>query len=367
MKKLLFGAYSLDLGGIEKALVILVNTLQEKGYDITLVLEKKQGIFLNEINPQIKIIEYTPSNSQNTIKRKLTNLFKRIKFTLKYKNKFDFSACFATYSLPASFIARTASQNCYLWGHADYLTLFDNNEEQMKEFFIERDYDKFKKIIFVSEEGKQNFIKVFPQMKEKTIVCNNLIDAKKIIKMSEQKLTDEETKKIRNNEDSKTTTFINVGRHEERQKKLSRLIDAASLLKKDNFDFQILLIGDGPQTEEYRKQVKEKQLENNILFLGRKQNPYPYFKISDCVVLTSDYEGYPVVFLESYILKKPIITTKVSDYKEVENKHGYVTEKDTTDIYKKMKLFITNGFEKTEKFNYEKYNTEIIQKIEKLF
>lgn len=367
MKKILFGAYSLDLGGIEKALVILVNTLQEKGYDITLVLEKKQGIFLNEINPQIKIIEYTPSNSQNTIKRKLTNLFKRIKFTLKYKNKFDFSACFATYSLPASFIARTASQNCYLWGHADYLTLFDNNEEQMKEFFIERDYDKFKKIIFVSEEGKQNFIKVFPQMKEKTIVCNNLIDAKKIIKMSEQKLTDEETKKIRNNEDRKTTTFINVGRHEERQKKLSRLIDAASLLKKDNFDFQILLIGDGPQTEEYRKQVKEKQLENNILFLGRKQNPYPYFKISDCVVLTSDYEGYPVVFLESYILKKPIITTKVSDYKEVENKHGYVTEKDTTDIYKKMKLFITNGFEKTEKFNYEKYNTEIIQKIEKLF
>ena len=84
-------------------------------------------------------------------------------------------------------------------------------------------------------------------------------------------------------------------------------------------------------------------------------------------MLTSDYEGYPVVFLESYILKKPIITTKVSDYKEVENKHGYVTEKDTTDIYKKMKLFITNGFEKTEKFNYEKYNTEIIQKIEKLF
>ena len=41
MKKLLFGTYSLDIGGIEKALVILVNKLQEKGYDITLVLEKK--------------------------------------------------------------------------------------------------------------------------------------------------------------------------------------------------------------------------------------------------------------------------------------------------------------------------------------
>ena len=373
MKKLLFGAYSLDLGGIEKALVILVNKLQEKGYDITLVLEKKQGIFLNEINSQIKIIEYAPSDSKNIIQRKLINLFKRIKFTIKYKNKFDFSACFATYSLPASFVARTASQNCYLWGHADYLSLFHENETEMKKFFIDRNYNQFRKIVFVSEEGKQSFIKAFPEMKERTMVCNNLIDSKKIIKLSEEKVSEEDLKIIKKNEETlnsnennKITTFINVGRHEERQKKLSRLIDAASLLKKDNLNFQILFIGDGPQTDEYKKQVKEKQLENNILFLGRKQNPYPYFKISDCIVLTSDYEGYPVVFLESYILEKPIITTKVSDYKEVENKHGYVTEKDTTDIYEKMKLFITNGFEITEKFDSEKYNSDIIKKIEKL-
>lgn len=367
MKKLLFGAYSLDLGGIEKALVILVNKLQEKGYDITLVLEKKQGIFLNEINPQIKIIEYAPSDSKNIIQRKLINLFKKIKFTIKHKNKFDFSACFATYSLPASFVARTASQNCYLWGHADYLSLFHGNETEMKKFFIDRNYNQFRKVVFVSEEGKESFIKAFPEMKERTMVCNNLIDDKKIIKMSEEKVPEEDLKIIKKNNDCKITTFINVGRHEERQKKLSRLIDAASLLKKDNLNFQILFIGDGPQTEGYKKQVQEKQLENNILFLGRKQNPYPYFKISDCVVLTSDYEGYPVVFLESYILEKPIITTKVSDYKEVENKYGYVTEKNTKDIYEKMKLFIVNGFEIKEKFDYKQYNKEILEKIEKLF
>ena len=60
MKKILFSAYSLDVGGIEKALVILLNKLQQKEYDITLVLEKKGGIFLNELNPKIKIITYTP-------------------------------------------------------------------------------------------------------------------------------------------------------------------------------------------------------------------------------------------------------------------------------------------------------------------
>ncbi|CDE15240.1 uncharacterized protein BN670_00066 [Clostridium sp. CAG:470] len=369
MKKLLFGAYSLDIGGIEKALVILVNKLQEKGYDITLVLEKKQGIFLNEIDPKIKIIEYAPSNSKNKIQRKIINLIKRIKFTLKYKNKYDFSASFATYSLPASFIARTASKNCYLWGHADYLTLFDGNAEKMKEFFIERNFDKFKKIIFVSKEGKDSFIKVFPEMKEKTMVCNNLIDANKILELSKEKIPEEDLSKINKLENTKkeTTIFINVGRHQEKQKKLSRLIEAATMLKKDNMNFKIIFIGDGPETEEYKKQVKNNQLENNIIFLGKKQNPYPYFKIADCVVLTSDYEGYPVVFLESFILEKPIITTKVSDYKEVENKYGFVTEKDTKDIYEKMKNFILNGFEIKEKFDYKKYNEEILKKIEDLF
>ncbi len=371
MKKLLFGAYSLDLGGIEKALVILVNKLQEKGYDITLVLEKKQGIFLDKINPHIKIIEYAPSESKNILKRKIVNLYKRIKFTMKNKNKFDFSASFATYSLPSSFVARTASKNCYLWGHADYLTLFDGNEQEMRNFFVERNYSQFKKIVFVSKEGRDSFIKTFPEMKNRTIVCNNLINAKKIIEMSKEKISGDDLKILKQNEkmlkNDNITTFINVGRHEEKQKQLSKLIDAASLLKKDNLSFRILFVGDGPQTQEYKKRVKEKELENNIIFLGRKQNPYPYFKISDCVVLTSDYEGYPVVFLESYILEKPIITTKVSDYEEVENKYGFVTEKNVQDIYEKMKKFISEGFEIKEKFDSEKYNDEIIKKIEGLF
>ena len=60
MKKLLFAAYSLDIGGIETALVTLINYLQKNGYDITIVLEKKQGIFLEQIDKNIKIIEYKP-------------------------------------------------------------------------------------------------------------------------------------------------------------------------------------------------------------------------------------------------------------------------------------------------------------------
>ena len=359
MKKLLFAAHSLNLGGIEKALVTLTNTLSKKGYKITIVLEKKEGIFLKELDPKIEIIEYKTNYDKNIFIRKIRNLCKRIKFIIKNKNKFDFSASFATYSIPSSFIARMASHNCYLWGHADYLTLFKNNKQEMEQFFKERKYNKFKKIIFVSKEGRKNFIKVFPNMKEKTIVCNNLIDANKIETQSKEKINYKKTEGV--------TLFVNVGRHDEKQKKLSRIIEVGEKLKKENYKFKILLIGDGPETDEYKKNVKEKNLEKEIVFLGRKQNPYPYFKIADCTILTSDYEGYPVVFLESFILNRPIITTKVSDYEQIDGKYGYVTEKNVEDIYEKMKKFIENGFTIKEKFDSLKYNNEIIKKIESLF
>jgi len=357
MKKLLFAAYSLDVGGIEKALVTLLNELQKRGYEITLVLEKKEGIFLNEINSNIQIITYTPNNDKNILKRKFINFINQINFTLKYKNKFDFSASFATFSNAGAFVSRTASKNSHLWGHADYLTLFQNDVEETRKFFIEKKYNKFKKIVFVSKEGRDTFVSVFPEMKEKTIVCNNLIDNQKIEKLANEEI---ELKK------EEITTFLNIGRHDEKQKKLSKIIEVAKKLKQENYRFKILFVGDGQDSDQYKEMVKQYQLEEQIIFLGRKQNPYPYFKISDCVVLTSDYEGYPVVFLESMILNKPLITTKVSDYEEVEGKYGFTTTKDIDDIYEKMKLFIENGFEIKEKFDAEKYNNQIIEKIENL-
>jgi len=205
-------------------------------------------------------------------------------------------------------------------------------------------------------------------MKEKTMVCNNLIDADKILELSKEKIPEEDLSKINKleNTQKETTIFINVGRHQEKQKKLSRLIEAATMLKKDNMNFKIIFIGDGPETEEYKKQVKNNQLENNIIFLGKKQNPYPYFKIADCVVLTSDYEGYPVVFLESFILEKPIITTKVSDYKEVENKYGFVTEKDTKNIYDIEIILVNDGSQDGTEKIAKKYQEQYPQKIKYL-
>lgn len=357
MKKLLFSAVDMNVGGIENALLTLLNYIVEKDYKITLVLEKKQGAFLRDLDNRIKIVEYTPSKNKNVFIRKIINLMKRICFMLKYKNRFDFSASFATYSKVASFVARTSSSNNLLWGHADYLELYKGDKEKVKEFFNDLHYDKFKKIVFVSKKACKSFLNLFPDMKDKVVFCNNLVDYKKIENLSNETIEEKKT----------TYTFVNVGRHDELQKKLTRIIDAAKMLKEDKLKFEIFFIGEGKDTKFYKELTEAYGLQEQIKFLGLKKNPYPYMKLADAIVLSSDYEGYPVVFLEALILNKPIITTDVSDaVEDIKDKYGKVVKKNADDLYKTMKQLIEEGFDIKCKFNAKEYNKEVERKLEKL-
>lgn len=354
-KKILFSAYSLEIGGIENALVNLVNRLIED-YDVTLVLEEKKGTFLQRIDSRIKIVKYTPSRNKIVLFRKTVNFIKQIKFKLIYKNKFQFAVSFATYSKPGSFCARTASRNNCLWVHSDYLELYNNNEKKVREFFEGVNYNKFSKIVIVSEKAKNSLIKVLDNIEEKTIVINNIIDYKIIEKL------EKETIEIKKDKD--VITFLNVGRHDESSKKLSRLIEAVELARNDGYKFKVMLVGNGKDTKKYINLVKEKGLEDIIFFLGEKKNPYPYFKICDCVIMTSDHEGYPVVFSESKILNIPIITTDVSDSKkDIDGKYGIVVEKSSEAVYEAMKKYMEEGYKIKEKFNCKNYNEEILKKI----
>lgn len=359
MKKLLFSAYSLDVGGIETALVTLLNELAKKQYEITLVLEKKQGIFLEDIDKKIKIIEYSPSNNKNVIFRKIINLAKRTKFILKYKNKFDFSASYATYSLPGSFVARTASKNSVLWVHSNYMTLFNNDKSEFNKFFEQLNIKQFSKIIFVSNDAKNAFIEQFAKFGEKSIVINNIIDYNKILKLSEENITEKK--------EDNTTTFLYVGRLTEKDKKVSRIIESAKILKEKNVQFKVIIIGDGKDKKQYTKMVQDYELEKYVIFLGKKKNPYPYFKVSDYLILTSEYEGFPVVYNEAKILNLPVITTNVSDSKTIiGNNYGIITSKDINDIAKNMEMVINSKIQNKEKFDFKKYNEINIQKLEKI-
>lgn len=353
MKKILFSAYSLEVGGIETALITLLKNIHTK-YDITLILEKKQGIFLKDVPSNVKIITYHPSNCKIGIFRKIINFLKQQNFRRNYQNQFDVSICYATYSYPAAFTARVASKNSILWVHNDYLNFYEQNVEEYKKFFNQLQVSNFQKIVFVSERDKNTFVRYFSQYDKKCFYCNNLIDYQAIEKKANESIMDfppEETK----------VTFIHIGRHEEKQKRITRIIKATKRLENEGYCFQVLMIGEGPDTKKYKDEAKTCK---NIKFLGVKKNPYPYLKKSDCLLMSSDFEGYPVVFMESLILKKPIVTTNVSDSKkDIDAKYGIVVEKSEQGIYEGMKQYLEQGFE-PQTFSPEEYNKEILKKLD---
>ena len=355
MKKILFSAYSLDVGGIETALITLLKNIKND-YEITISLEKKEGIFFNELPENVKIITYKPSNFKIVPIRKICNYIKQQIFKIKYKNKFDFAACYATYSYSASFVARTASQNNALWVHNDYMSFYENDIEKYKEFFEKTKVGEFKKIIFVSEHDKNVFEGIFTNLKNKCLYCNNLINYEKIKQKAKEPIDDFEPKE-------NMVTFINLGRHDEKQKRLSRIIKATKKLNEEGYIFRVIFIGDGPDSSKYKNEAKDIK---NIEFLGKKSNPYPYLKKSDCLLMSSDFEGYPVVFIESMILGKPIITTDISDSKkDIKGKFGIVVEKSEDGVYDGMKQYIEKGFN-MEEFNPKEFNEKIIQKLEQI-
>lgn len=357
MKNILIAARDLKIGGIEKALITLIDYLLEQGYTITLVLEEKVGELCSQINSNVNIIEYKPCSIKFTLLRKIINCYKKIRFRIKYGNKFDAAISYATYSKPSSFVARCASKNSILWCHADYLALFKGDKTKVKDFFEEICFDEFNKIVFVAKSARDSFLQVIPKQ-ENTYFCNNLIDSSKIYEQSREKI------RIRYNQE--TTTFLNIGRHDEGQKRLSRIIKSAYLLKKENYNFRIIFVGDGKDNNKYKNMVKKYNLQKYIFFEGAKINPYPYYKIADCIVLSSDYEGYPIVFLESYLLNVPIITTDVSDYKDIMRGRGIVVFKNTKSVYKAMKSFLDKGYKIKEKFDERNYNLNIKNKIEEI-
>ena len=360
-KKLLFAAYSLDIGGIETALVSLLNELSKYDYDITLVLEKKHGIFLKDVSDRVNIIEYTPSYCKAKITAKFINVIKRLNFMRKYKNKFDCAVSYATYSLSSSFIARTASQNNVLWVHSEYLDAFKNDEEEYKNFFFGVKAHLFKQVVFVSESMRLTFESILGNcMDNKRITINNLINYEEILKKSDETILDVSK--------SDATTFLYVGRLTEYDKKLSRLFNACELLKNEKCNYRLLLVGDGEDRAKYENMVESKFLEKYVTFLGKKDNPYPYFKMADCLVLTSEYEGFPVVYNEARLLNVPIITTDVSDSRSViDNKYGIVVNKDDVAIFNAMKSVVKNGFKISERFDAKKYNEGSINQLIEIF
>ena len=78
----------------------------------------------------------------------------------------------------------------------------------------------------------------------------------------------------------------------------------------------------------YQYLIKENQLEDSFILLGKKINPYPYIKVCDLYVQPSRYEGKAVTVSEAKVLGKPILLTNYDTaHSQLEhNVDGYITD-----------------------------------------
>ena len=105
---------------------------------------------------------------------------------------------------------------------------------------------------------------------------------------------------------------------------------------------------------------------DRVKFLGRKTNPYPYMNKADYVILTSDYEGFPVTYLESMVLNKDIITTINTSDESINMKdYAYIISKDEKMIKEVKDILKSN--KKSKNIDLEEIQQVRIKELEKIF
>ena len=353
-KDILFASYNLDIGGIEKALLNLVNRIDKEQYNVTVILEEKKGIFLKQVDRDVTVKELKVSNGKNPIIRKIINGSRKLWFKILNDHNYDFSCCYATYSYSSGKIALMASDNTTIYAHSDFKTIYPK-EEDFYQYFETRNIKNYKHIIFVSNESRSSFLTRYKELEDKCLVFNNFVDIEEIKKQSEEPIT---IKK-----DAKKTQLLFVGRLEDDSKKIVRQIN----LVKEIPELALWIVGEGPDRKKYEQEVEKNHLESRITFFGKKQNPFPYMKEADYVILTSDYEGFPVTYLEAITLNKDIITTVPTSDEFVDvSKIGYVISKDQNKMIKEVKDILKNKNQKP-KIDLEEVQSKRIKKLYELF
>ncbi len=152
--------------------------------------------------------------------------------------------------------------------------------------------------IAVSKGVKDDLIGIVGKSASKITVIKNPIDIQLVNKKSIETI---EKLPIKHNK-----WILAVGRLAP-QKNYPLLINAFRKVR-ESINVGLIILGDGPQKEYLQSQIAEAGLEDSVYLGGYVKNPYPYYKMSDLFVLSSNYEGYPNVLVEAIALNLPFIS-----------------------------------------------------------
>lgn len=366
MKKIVFGITSLTLGGAERVLVDLANELSKsEEYQITIFTIYGQGELEKQLSKKVilKSIYSESYNKLSTIKQKLfvpiSILIRKNKIYIKYiKNQCDKEIAFLEGPITRIFACGKEKNKKIAWVHNDIAQVFGTGiKAKLKRKIDERLYDKFSKLVFVSNSNLETFKQTYLRNKSEKHVIYNYIDSKKVLEKSEEH--------VKTKFDENSTNLVTVARLVP-QKALDRLIKIHSKLIQEGIKHIIYIIGEGPEKEKLQELIKKNNCEDTVKMLGKKENPYPYMKKADYICLFSEFEGYGMVLEEAKILNKYILITDTAAKEAVENyKKSKIFENSESGIYDGLKNILINTKNITSTDN--KYdNSNIIKEIKQL-
>lgn len=345
-KKILVFNDCFYMGGTEILLVNLLNHLIKKKYEVTLLLPNPsdQNILLERVSKQVVvkyIFEKELTGIKDTLYRNILIFYPRIYQRLIGFNhaEYDKIICFKDCFHSIMFSRMNVEKYLWIQNHP-FQTIYKS--KSIKEYFAfilnrfqikrrNKSFDKFDKIVCVSDSSKREYIKIYNKgiQKKELIVLYNALDLSGIALRAEESIDLPEFSCI---------SFVIVIRlsHE---KTVDRAIIATDRLRKEGYKFKILILGYGVEYDKLQQMIKDYQLESYITMLGRVSNPFPYMKKCTWLLCPSSRESFSLVLLEAISLGTPVITTDCGGPEDVidRGKYGIFTENSLEGVYNAMK------------------------------
>ncbi len=344
-KKLFITNTSLEMGGIEKSLVNLLKNIDYEQYEVDLFLISKKGRLLSEVPKKVRIFSYEDIFKQpyNLIKFLMVvfknNFVTRRLVQKKLTDNYDVAIAFDGYNNIADIVAALVkAKKSYIWVHSDYKERIKASKQFKGQFKrMQKKYNYFDNVVAVSKGVKMGFHQLMPE--KNVIVCYNIIDNLEIEKKLQMKADYVLKGDIK---------IVGLGRVI-KAKGFDRFVDIIARLQNEYPEKAIrgYIIGDGPEKNNILQQIKNLKLENSVILLGEKQNPFPILKQGDLFLMTSYIEGFALVLLESLVSSVPIVIPNVASARElcqeIAPQNSYVlTAPDVNSLYDGVKRAIDN-------------------------
>lgn len=379
-KKILFLMPYLGCGGVESTLFSLLDIIDKEKYDITLMLLEKKGAFLDRIpaGVNIKLIQI-PEREQGVFFGKKRILIEYVKnrqvrklptallYNLKNKLSEDRTSNAAYFERIADSIPCLDERfdlAIDYFGYATFTTFYlaEKIHAKVKVSWLHsimsrfnpvafrRWYEKMDVIFAVSKMVKQDFEAIFPTAQNVSLFYN-IISPELIRQRSMEKGGFED--------DFDGVRILTVGRICE-EKGIDLAAEAYKKLISEEYRIRWYIIGAGAQKElaaiqESFSSNKEKE---NFVFLGVKNNPFPYMRQCDIYVQPSRFEGYCTTTNEARIIGCSVVTTRVSGAEEqiCNGKTGLIVDKTSEAIHDGVKKLLDHR----EMCNTFKSNLQLI-------